>query len=295
LVTGGTGFIGSHFCRRVLAAGDRLIVLTRDEAHAAKLLGPRCRTVRSLEQIDADERIDVVVNLAGPRILAGWWTAERRRVLLDSRLAVTNAVVALIGRLRRKPSVLVSSSAIGYYGVRGDEEITEANRGRPIFQSHLCQTWELAAQAARNHDVRVSRLRFGIVLGRDGGALPGMARSARLRMKVVLGSGEQWLSWIHIEDVLRLMELCIARADLDGAFNATSPKPLRQRDFARVLSEHFGMALPLRVPEKVLRWSLGEMAQLLADGQRVLPARAESAGFEFKFPDLAAALRDLYP
>ena len=295
LVTGGTGFIGQHVCRRAIENGDRLIVLTRDATHAADLYGTHARIVTSFEHIDSREPIDVVINLAGPRILAGRWTRRRRTTLLDSRLAVTNAVVKLVARLQRAPATLISASAIGYYGVRGDEEITEANRGRPVFQSHLCQAWELAAQAAQNHGVRVCRLRFGVVLGREGGALPGLVRAARFRTEVVLGSGAQWVSWVHIEDVLRLIDLCIERPDLDGAINATSPHPVRQAELARALTRHFGAALSVRVPETVLRHALGEMAQLLADGQRVLPARALSAGFEFKHARLPEALADLYP
>jgi uncharacterized protein (TIGR01777 family) len=293
LVTGATGFIGRRLCRRLLADGHDIIALTRDVGRARKMLGPQVRIVASLDEIDTGEHIDAVVNLAGAPIFARPWTKARRAELLDSRLNTTNAVTQLIARLERKPEVLINASAIGYYGVRGDEEITEAARGQPIFQSHLCQAWELAAQAAEQHGVRVCRLRFGIVLGMDGGALPGLARPARMRMRVVLGSGEQWQSWVHIEDLLSLVSFCLKNPDASGGINVTAPHPVRQRQFAAILVSQFGPSIALRVPAVALRIALGELSQLLLEGQRVVPAKALSLGFAFRYPDLDAALTDL--
>jgi uncharacterized protein (TIGR01777 family) len=293
LVTGATGFIGQHLCSRLLDQDDGLIVLSRDTRRAQAIFGARARAVASLDEISTTERIDVIVNLAGARILAMPWTRKRRAELLDSRLRTTNRVTELIARLANKPEVLINASAIGYYGVRGDEEITEAARGQPIFQSHLCQTWELAAQAAEQHGVRVCRLRFGLVLGADGGALPDLARPARMHLRMVLGSGQQWMSWIHIEDLLNLLCFCIERKEMRGGINVTSPRPVRQEQFVATLAAQFGRSIPLRVPEAVLRTALGEMSQLLLDGQRVLPTKALCRSFEFRFAELDAALRDL--
>jgi uncharacterized protein (TIGR01777 family) len=295
LVTGATGFIGRHLCRRIIESGDRLIVLSRDYDRAWDIYGPHARIVTSLEQIEGETRIDFIVNLAGAPILGRPWTLRRRRELMRCRSSVTNAIVDMIARLDRKPRALISMSAIGYYGVRGDEEITEADRGRPIFQSHLCQIWELAAQRAQQYGVRVCRLRSGLVLGADGGALPKLLRPLKLRTRIVLGSGGQWVSWIHIDDLLRMMELCIERSDLCGAFNACAPVPLRQADFAQLSAAHFCKTLPLRVPGGLLRCVMGEMSQLLVDGQRVLPARALQAGFAFRHPTLNQALEALFP
>lgn len=295
LVTGATGFIGKHLCRRVIESGERLMVLTRDYDRAWDLFGTHAQIHTSLATIADTCRIDAMINLAGAPILASWWTARRRRELLDSRLKATNALVALIARLRHKPDVLISMSAIGYYGVRGDEELTEADRGRPIFQSHLCQAWELAAQNAENYGVRVCRLRLGLVLGADGGALPQLALSARMHVRTVMGSGRQWMSWIHIDDLLRLMECCLEREDISGPMNATAPAPVRQREFAQQLAGRFGRAFGVWAPDRVLRLMLGEMAQLLADGQKVLPVKALCAGFEFRYGDLAAAFSQLFP
>lgn len=293
LVTGATGFIGRRLCRRLLADGHTILALTRDAQRARTALGSSVRVITALDELQASEHIDIVVNLAGAPILARPWSAARRAELLDSRLSVTNKITELMARLDYKPEVLINASAIGYYGVRGEEEITEAARGQPIFQSHLCQAWELAAQAAEQYDVRVCRLRFGIVLGMTGGALPGLIRPARMRMRVVLGSGQQWQSWVHIDDLLDLLWFCIKHQDMSGGINVTSPRPVRQQEFAETLAAQFGRSIPVRVPAVVLRAALGEMSQLLLEGQKVLPAKALHAGFAFRYPDLNEALAEL--
>lgn len=293
LVTGATGFIGQHVCRRFIAAGDDVLVLTRSRGRALDLFGPHVTICTSLSDIADDAPVDAIVNLAGEPIIARPWTERRRRQLIASRVEVTEALVELIGRLQRKPAVLVTASAVGYYGVRGDEELCEADRGRTIFQSQLCQIWELAAQRARNHGVRVCRLRLGVVLGRDGGALPRQILAARARIAAVLGCGRQWISWIHVEDVLRLIEHCLECSDLDGPINATAPAPTRQYEFARQLAARFGRSLTVRAPAGLLRRLLGERAQLLLDGQRALPVKALASGFEFRYPRLETALADL--
>ncbi|WP_129776130.1 TIGR01777 family oxidoreductase [Peristeroidobacter soli] len=293
LVTGATGFIGRSLCRRLLADGHSVIALTRNGPRARAVFGSMVRVIVSLDEIISSERIDWIVNLAGAPIFAGLWTPARRTELLDSRLNVTNKITELIARLTHKPDVLINASAIGYYGVRGEEEITEAARGQPIFQSHLCQAWELAAQAAEQYDVRVCRLRFGIVLGMSGGALPGLLRPARMRLRVLLGSGQQWQSWVHIDDLLDLLWFCIRQEDMSGGINVTSPRPVRQQEFAATLAAQFGRSIPVRVPARILRASLGELSQLLLEGQRVLPTKALNAGFAFRYPELNAALADL--
>ena len=293
LVTGATGFIGRKLCSRLLADGDGVIALTRDTGRARKALGPQVRVIASLDEIGSSERVDVVVNLAGAPIIARPWTQARRAELLESRLRTTNNITTLIARLEYKPEVLINASAIGYYGIRGDEEITEAARGQPIFQSHLCQAWELAAQAAEQHGVRVCRLRFGIVLGMEGGALPGLLRPARMRMRVVMGSGQQWQPWVHIDDLLGLVWFCMKHTDMKGGINVTAPEPVRQQEFAAILAEQFGRSIQLRVPAAALRAALGEMSQLLLEGAKVVPAKALNQGFAFRYPDLRAALTDL--
>jgi uncharacterized protein len=295
LVTGATGFIGRQLCRRLVEEGDRIIVLTRDARLAAHLYGPHAQIVTSLDALDRAQRIDAIINLAGAPILASRWTDQRRGELLESRLRVTNALVGLIARLERKPAVLISASAIGYYGVRGDEEITEATRGQPIFQSHLCQAWELAAQGAQQYGVRVCRLRLGLVFGANGGAFAGLMRPARFALRVILGSGRQWVSWIHIDDVLALIGFCIEHPDVQGGLNAVAPQAVTQKDLAQRIAQRFGRSLSLRVPAWLLRRALGEMSQLLIEGQRVVPMQARCHGFSFRYGELDRALDQLLP
>jgi len=293
LITGATGFIGTHLVRRLLARGDALIVLTRSPARARKLLGQLVQINGELATLSASTPIDAIVNLAGARILGLPWTRARRAVLMGSRIGTTKALVALGERLERRPRVLVSASAIGYYGVHGDEPLDERAAPQPIFQSTLCQQWEQAASAAEHVGIRTVTLRLGLVLGRDGGALPALARPVRMGLGAIIGTGRQWLSWIHIDDTVRLIEFCLDSAALRGAVNAVAPGAVTQRAFQQQLAATLHRPLWLRIPGPLLRAAMGEMAQLLVDGQRVVPAQASAAGFQFRYHDLGAALQQL--
>lgn len=195
LISGATGFVGGHLVRRLVARGDTVLVYARDADRALDRFGPHVHVVTNLDVIEPSARIDAIVNLAGARILGLPWTRGRRRTLIASRLQTTRALVALCARLERPPRVFVSASAIGYYGTRGEQRLDEQSPPQPIFQSVLCQQWEEAAVAAEAIGARVVRLRFGLVLGRDGGALPSLALPVRLGLGAVLGSGKQWVSW----------------------------------------------------------------------------------------------------
>ena len=293
LVTGATGFIGGHLVRRLVRQGSAVYVLTRDADRALDRFGPHVTVVTDLASLAPATRIDAIVNLAGAPILGSWWTRRRRVLLRASRLAVTQGLVDLSARLTHPPRTLVSASAIGFYGVRGDEEIDERDAGQGVFQSQLCRDWEAAAAAAETLGVRVVQMRFGLVLGRDGGALPELARPVRLGLGSVLGSGRQWVSWIHIEDLVRLIVFALENPAIRGAINAVTPEPETHRTFQTTLAATLKRPLWFAVPAAPIRVALGEMAQLLVDGQRVLPVRAQAAGFRFRFPGLASALRDL--
>lgn len=295
LVTGATGFIGSALVRELLARGDAVIVLTRSPDTALELFGPHVRIVGSLEAIEAEARIEGIVNLAGAPILALPWVSARRRVLLGSRLRTTQAVLALCRRLQTPPQVLVSGSAIGYYGTRGDEECDETALPQAQFQSELCRQWEAQAAQAQPLGVRVVLLRTGLVLGRRGGALPLMARPVRLWAGGILGSGRQWVSWIHLADMIRIIVFALDHPAVHGALNATAPAPVRHRQFQHSLAQQLHRPLWTRMPAGLLRLMLGEMAELLTAGQRVLPRGLEAHGFQFRYPDLPGALAALFP
>ncbi len=275
LVTGSTGFIGRHLLARLRARGDQVIGLRRGE------------------RPPPGKHIDAVVNLAGAPILGLPWTAARRRQLLSSRLDTTRALIQALADDGQHPPVFVSASAIGYYGVRGDEPLDEQAAPQPIFQSRLCREWEEVACTAEGLGSRVVRLRLGVVLGRDGGALPQLALPVRLGLGAILGSGRQGAPWIHIEDVVRLIEFALDQPQLAGAVNAVAPGHVTHAQMQRTLARVLHRPLWLRVPAFVLRAALGEMAQLLVDGQHVVPARALAAGFTFAHPQLEPALQGL--
>jgi len=293
LITGATGFIGGHLVRRLLARGDAIIVLTRDSEKALDRFGPHARIITDLGALQTSTRIDAVVNLAGAPILGLPWTRARRTALLRSRLDTTRALTTLFARLDRPPRVLVSASAIGYYGVRGDEELDEREAPQSVFQSKLCQEWEAAAHAADLLGVRVVTLRLGLVLARDGGALPSLVRPVRMGLGTIIGSGQQWTSWIHIDDAIRLIEFALGNRALRGAVNAVAPAPVSHAQFQRELAQSLRRPLWLRIPARLLRRILGEMAQLLVDGQRAVPVRAVAVGFMFHYPEVGTALRQL--
>ena len=294
LVTGGTGFIGGHLVRRLLIRGERVIVLTRDADRALDRFGPHVRIITALKEIPNDERIEVIVNLAGAPILGFPWTKARRETLINSRISTTRALVDLCGRLQNPPRIFVTASAIGYYGLGcGDDPIDERGNPQPIFQSQLCQEWEAAAAPADGLGTRVVRLRIGLVLGRSGGALPRLARPVRFGLGVVLGSGKQWISWIHIADLIRLFEFALDTPTCQGAMNAVSPSAATHAQMQRVLAKTLHRPLWMHIPAIFIRAALGEMSQLLVDGQRVAPSHALAAGFVFKFPDLGGALEHL--
>jgi uncharacterized protein (TIGR01777 family) len=290
LVTGATGFIGRRLVEALAAAGHQPIVLARDPAKAARL-APPFRLVTSLDQIPSDTRVDAVVNLAGEPIAERPWTAPRRRRLLASRLRVTRAVARLIARLERKPAVLVSGSAVGWYGLWQDEQLTEFDGGKACFTHRLCAAWERAAALAARHGVRVVRLRIGLVLGTEGGVLSRLLGPFELGLGGRIGHGRQWMSWIARDDLVRLIAHVIATPSLTGAVNATAPEPVTNATFTRELARALGRPAFLPLPAMLLRRVAGDLAdELLIGGQRVLPDKADASGFEFRHPALASAL-----
>ncbi len=293
LISGATGFIGGYLVRRLVTRGDKVIVLTRNHDIALDRFGPHVRIVTDLHSLDESTRIDVIVNLAGAPILGLPWTRSRRHTLVASRVNTTRALTSLMGRLTTPVRVFINASAIGFYGIGGDEVIDEQGSSSSIFQSQLCQDWEAAARAAARLGARLVRVRIGLVLANDGGALPRLLQPIRFGLGAILGSGAQWVSWIHIEDLVRLLEFAIDTPRVSGALNAVSPEPVTHRLFQEALAHQVRRPLWLRIPAFVLRVALGEMAQLLVDGQRVIPTRAMTLGFRFQHRRIHDAVRSL--
>jgi uncharacterized protein (TIGR01777 family) len=289
LVTGATGFIGRRLVQALTTAGHQVIVLVRDPAKAASL-DPPFRLVTGLSQLPDDTHIDAIVNLAGEPIANGPWTVGKRHRILASRLRMTGNVVRLIKRLDEKPQVLVNGSAIGWYGPQGDEILTESADGRPCFSRQLCADWERAAVQAERFGVRVVRLRIGLVLGTEGGMLANMLTPFEYGLGGPFGSGQQWMSWIERDDLVRLIAHAIVHPALKGPVNATAPEPVRNAAFARELGHALHRPAFLAVPAALLRL-LGDLAEeLLLGGQRVIPEKALKSGFVFRHANLRSAL-----
>jgi len=234
---------------------------------------------------------DAVVNLAGASIADGRWTAERKALLRASRIDTTRTLVSALARMNTRPSVMMSASAIGYYGDRGDETLTEESKPGADFLAGLAQEWEAEALKAEALGIRVVLARFGIILARDGGALPKMMLPFKIGVGGKLGSGQQWMSWVTLEDVVGILRLAIENASLRGAINVVSPQPLQNAEFTKVLAKAMHRPALFPAPAFALRLALGEMADaLLLSSQRVVPQKLQQLGYRFLRPDLNSAL-----
>jgi uncharacterized protein (TIGR01777 family) len=248
--------------------------------------------VESLAEIPADTAIDAVINLAGAPIFGQPWTKARKRTLVTSRVAATAELVNWIAGLKRRPAVLVSASAVGWYGT-GETPRDETAPIGDDFPAVLCNAWEREAARAGALGLRVCRLRLGLVLGTESGMLAGLLPTFRLGLGAKIGDGRQWMSWIHRDDAVEMIVRALGDPLFTGAINATAPQPVRQAEFARVLAGLLHRPVWLRIPAGLLRMGLGEMASLLTEGQAVPPRRALEIGFNFRCPELEPALRDL--
>ncbi|HEY2070817.1 MAG TPA: TIGR01777 family oxidoreductase [Rhizomicrobium sp.] len=288
LVTGATGFIGSRLVEALSAAGHHVIVLVRDP-HKAEALRPPYTLITSLDQIAGDAAIDAIVNLAGEPIANGLWTNAKRKRIVDSRVQITSDVGRLIDGLKRRPSVLINGSAIGWYGLRSDEMLTETSTGTPCFSRTICEAWE--AEARKAQGLRVVLLRIGLVMGSTGGLLQRLLTPFEYGMGGRIGSGAQWMSWIERDDLIRLIAHAIATPSLSGAVNATAPEPVRNRDFAKHLGHALHRPSFMPLPAAPLHLLLGAFAEeLFLCGQRVLPRKALASGFHFRHETLDSAL-----
>jgi uncharacterized protein (TIGR01777 family) len=289
LVTGATGFIGSRLVAGLSGAGHQVIALVRKSARSDMLPLP-ITLITSLDQLPADTKVDAIINLAGEPIGNALWTEAKRRKILDSRINMTGDIVALIARLERKPKVLVSGSAIGWYGLWQDQVLTESAKSHACFSHELCEAWESAARPAEEQGVRVVYLRIGLVIGTDGGFITRMLTPFEFGLGGPFGSGRQWMSWIERDDLIRLIAHVIARAEIAGPVNATAPIPVTNLKFTEELGRRLRRPAFFRIPDALLRRLGGDFAsELLLGGQRVLPNKALSNGFVFRHETLRSA------
>ena len=298
-VTGATGLVGRRLVRRLHERGDQAIVLSRRAAHARDLFGNNAAVVegdpmRSGDWMKAIADCDAVIHLAGENVFARRWSADFKELLFDSRILSTQHVVeALRGQPMRadgQAKVLVNASAIGYYGPRGDEELTEESEPGSDFLAQLCIEWEKAARAAESSGVRVALVRVGVVLDKEGGALAKLLTPFRLFAGGPVGSGRQWMSWIHYDDLVNLFLFAVDNAQARGALNGTAPNPVTNREFSKTLGRVLHRPSFVWTPQLALRIVLGEVADIVATGQRVLPKRALDLGYSFRYPMLETAL-----
>ena len=294
-VTGGTGLIGPSVCRRLLDQGDRVVVLTRDPARAGPKLPGGVESVRWPEGPEGAKALgglDAILNLAGEPIAQRWTPAVKSR-LLESRVAALDRLFELALRSTSRPAVLVSASAIGYYGSRGDETLTEESLPGTGFLPEVCVAWEEAARRFEALGVRTARVRIGIVLSKEGGALGKMLPLFRTGLGGPVGTGRQWMSWIHLDDLADLLLFALRDGRAVGPLNGTAPAPVTNASFAATVGSVLRRPALLPAPGVALRLVLGEMATLVLDGQRVLPARARDLGFPFRYPSVEGALRQI--
>lgn len=296
VVTGATGFIGEALLQALRADGMRVVVLARDPVRAAVRLGPdvACYEWNGVTP-PASAAFDgacAVIHLAGEPIAGSRWTPARKAAILGSRRDGTRALVEAMAACATPPPVLVSASAIGYYGSRGDAWLREDASSGDDFLAEVCRAWEDAALRAVDHGIRVVTPRIGLVLDAGGGALAKLLPPARLGLGGPLGSGRQWWSWIHRDDLVALLLLAVHDVSLRGALNAVAPEPVTNAQMAATLGRVLGRPAMLPAPAFALRLLLGEMADMLLGSQRVAPARATAAGFRWRYATLEPALRD---
>ncbi|HEY2761766.1 MAG TPA: TIGR01777 family oxidoreductase [Pirellulales bacterium] len=292
LVTGATGFIGPHLLKRL----ERPVILSRDADRARRSLAQFNVEAYSWDPLagppplKAFEGIDAVLHLAGDSVASGRWTAEKKRLIRDSRELGTRHLVQALQQLKNRPSVLVSASATGWYGDRGDEILDETAQPAHDFLGDVCVAWEREAQAATELGIRVACIRTGIVLGREGGALKKLLLPFRLGLGGPLGNGRAWMSWIHVDDLAAIYVHAAAHSTVSGPLNGTAPNPVTNKQFTKALAAAVHRPAFLPVPYFALRLGLGEFAKILFDSQRVLPTATLASGFQFQYPEIQPAL-----
>lgn len=294
LITGGSGFIGRVLCAQLAQAGHGLTILTRDCSRTAKLLPAGVTLIRVLDELRALDPVDTVINLAGEPLAGRRWNEQRKAQFYASRVGLTSELHDYFLTAADKPSVLISGSAIGYYGPHGDEVLDEQGAPADSFSHRLCAAWEQQALRFESFNTRVCLLRTGVVLGSGGGALAALLPPFRMGLGGPIGSGRQWMSWIHRDDLVALIRHAMDTASVRGAINGTAPGAVTSREFAATLGAVLHRPALIPTPAWAMRLLFGEMAEeLLISGQRVYPASALDSGFRFTYPQLKPALSQI--
>ncbi|MHB1426824.1 MAG: TIGR01777 family oxidoreductase [Gemmataceae bacterium] len=301
-ITGGTGLVGRRLLRRLQDRGDQPVILTRRAGPAREMFGSNAVVIegdpmRRGDWMDALVDCDAVIHLAGENVFARRWNADFKKLLYDSRILSTQLIAEALSRNSARADgpakVLINASAIGYFGPRDDADLTEDSPPGSDFLAKLCVDWEQAAFAAESSGVRVAVVRVGVLLDKEGGALAKLLTPFRLGVGGPVASGRQWMSWIHYADLINLFLFALDNGAARGAFNGTAPNPVTNREFGKTLGRALHRPAFVWTPRLGLRVALGEVADLIATGQRVLPKRALDLGYSFQYPLLNAALEQI--
>lgn len=291
LITGGTGFIGTPLCQRLAQAGYRLSVLTRSpQAHS------QTESIRYITKLDElnNSPVDGIINLAGEPLAAKRWNEKRKQAFIDSRVGMTQQLVNYFKQQSHKPKVVINGSAIGFYGDRGAQILDEQASAGIGFAAELCQKWESSAQDFTEMGARLCIARIGVVLGHSGGPFVEIRKSYDFKVAARMGSGQQWMSWIHLDDMVAALHHLLEHDELSGTFNCTAPEPVTYHNLNQQMAKKTNAIIKLPLPAPIMRVLVGEMAdEILLQGQRVMPQQLLATGFVFRYPNLSTALGDL--
>ncbi|WP_350432964.1 TIGR01777 family oxidoreductase [Shewanella sp. H8] len=291
LITGATGFVGKQLVKSL--TDHQLVILTRNVSDAKNILGSHHEYWQTLTDKPHLNGIDAVINLAGEPIVSKRWTNKQKIIISESRCNITAELTQLMSKSTTPPHTFISASAIGYYGRQDKTPVDESSGFHAEFSHDICQQWEDLALQAQSQQTRVCITRIGIVLGKKGGALAKMLPPFKLGLGGPIGSGEQGMSWIHMDDLLGLINYLLSHNDLQGVFNATAPNPVSNEEFSQTLGKVLNRPAKITTPPLALRLAMGEMSQLLTEGQFVFPTRALAAGYEFIYTDIETALNNI--
>jgi len=295
LITGGTGFIGSRLLEHLAASGHEAVVITRNSARYKNRCGEQVSYYKGFDELKSSEVFHTVINLAGEGIGDRRWSEKRKQALYNSRIGMTHSLVEYLSTLSDKPEVMISGSAIGWYGAHDNSPLTEEARSNLEYTHELCEAWEQAAAGVRDLGIRLCIVRLGVVLGQGGGVLKRLLPPFYLGLGGRIGSGQQMMTWVHREDVIHAFDFLVETPSVEGVFNLTAPNAVSNAEFTRQLGKSVHRPTLLPLPGFVVRLVFGEMGdRLLLHGQNVVPARLQDAGFSFRFERLDEAFTDLF-